>query len=398
VLDIIDFFKEGLEMKLTEGQEIQFQSFRQKFTYVKDLGTGGAGRTILVKDKITGVFFAIKKFIPKQTEYSEDLYKRFIDEIITLNNVSHTNIVRIYTYYLNEDLRVGYIQMEFIDGFSIEQIFEFVSLGFEEEDLPDKLFEQAISSFCYLEKQKILHRDIRTNNLLVDKSNNLKIIDFGFGKILNPSKEIAESVILNWPATAMPEEITGESPYYDKVTEIYFLGNLFSNLLDKDKSLNFSYKSIISKMIKIRREDRYNCFADIQMDLSSKLFKNIFTDEEKEIYADFANVFSKILVRFDSDYTVIGDLNLIINNLKKVLENNILEKNIQNNEHIVDCFLECDSYRYSISIEMKVSVFENFLRFISNATPFKQNLIISNISNRIKKTPIKMEASEDLPF
>jgi len=385
-------------MKLSEGQEIQFQSFNQKFTYVKDLGIGGTGRTILVKDKLTGAFFAIKKFTPKQKEYIEDLYQRFIDEIITLNNVSHRNIVRIYTYYIYEDLRVGYIQMEYIDGSSIEDVFEFVSLGFEEEDLPDKLFEQAISSFCYLEKQKILHRDIRVNNLLVDKSNNLKLIDFGFGKMLNPSKEFAESIILNWPATSMPEEIEKESPFYDKATEIYFLGNLFNKLLHKHKSIKFSYKSIINRMIKIKREDRYNCFADIQMDLSSKLFKNIFTEEEKETYADFVNVFSEILVCFNSDYIVIGDLNLVISNCNKVLENNILENYIQNNEHLVNCFIECDAYTYSSSIEMRVSIFENFLSFLCDATLFKQNLIINNISNRIKKTPNKIEMTEDLPF
>jgi serine/threonine-protein kinase len=62
-------------MKLVEGQEIQFQSFNQKFNYIKELGSGGTGRTILVKDKLTNVLFAIKKFTPISKEYQEDLYR-----------------------------------------------------------------------------------------------------------------------------------------------------------------------------------------------------------------------------------------------------------------------------------------------------------------------------------
>lgn len=73
---------------------------KKQFKYVKVLGEGGTGDTHLFLDYTTNMNFAIKKYSPKQLEYRDDFYNRFVEEIKILFNLSHPNIVRIYNYYL----------------------------------------------------------------------------------------------------------------------------------------------------------------------------------------------------------------------------------------------------------------------------------------------------------
>jgi serine/threonine-protein kinase len=288
--------------------------------------------------------------------------------------------------------------MEYIEGFDIDDAFNFSSIGLEDENLPDKMFEQAISAFCYLENKKILHRDIRASNLLVDKSSNLKLIDFGFGKMLEPSKDIAESIILNWPATQMPEEIiSSESSFYDKTTEIYFLGALFKQLLNSYDTVSFSYNSIINRMAKIRRKERYQNFTEIQNELSGKIFKNAFSSQEKDVYREFAQYLSDILIELNSEYVINYEVADVIRLCNELYEDNILEANIQNNNLLVRCFITEGAFMYDRSVHVPMEVYINFLKLLNDAPEFKQRLIINNIANRIRKTRIKT-IEDDLPF
>ena len=80
---------------MNNGEVITFDT-KKNFTYVKPLGDGGTGDTYLFKDETTDMLFAIKKYVPKDPQYIDDHYKRFVDEIKILFNISHPNIVRIY--------------------------------------------------------------------------------------------------------------------------------------------------------------------------------------------------------------------------------------------------------------------------------------------------------------
>lgn len=62
------------------------------------------------------MLFAFKKYVPKDFNYIDELYKRFVDEIKILFTISHPNIVRVYNYYLYPEIKHGYLQMEYIEG------------------------------------------------------------------------------------------------------------------------------------------------------------------------------------------------------------------------------------------------------------------------------------------
>lgn len=179
------------------------------FKYVRPLGLpGGTGETYLFKDETMNMFFAIKKYVPQDTEHIDDYYRRFIEEIKILLQISHPNIVRVYNYYLYPEFKTGYLQMEYVNGTSIDKFIP-NEWGKSWEDI----FIETITAFEYLEKNNILHRDVRPANILIDENGSVKIIDFGFGKKIDSMNQEGNSILLNWPATEMPDEVQQNGEY-----------------------------------------------------------------------------------------------------------------------------------------------------------------------------------------
>lgn len=377
--------------KIEEGKILKFEAMKS-LKYIKELGSGGTGNTHLFKDETTDMLFAIKKYepAPQNEDFKEELYDRFVDEIKILFKISHPNIVRIYDYYLYPNKKVGYLQMEYINGTAIDKYNPFPWDRSWEE-----IFIEVIKTFKYLEENNILHRDIRPENLLLDENFNLKLIDFGFGKIIN-NKDTREknSVVLNWPVTEMPEEIIKDKDY-DNKTEIYFVGKLFSHIF-KEKEVDFKYKSIIEKMIQYSSDKRYNSFEQIYQDISKGIFSEIdFSDYEKEIYRNFADVLYSHISVYIGPFELKTNIEQIINDLEDVVKENSLELFIQSNSKLINCFVS-GPYKYKINVNIKVEVVTKFYEFFIKLPREKQKNVLDNIHNRLNT--IKIELDDDLPF
>ena len=266
---------------LEPGNVIEFDR-KKYFKYVRQLGKGGTGTTYLFKDETTDMFFAIKKYTPIDIAHIDEDYIRFVDEIKILFRLSHPNIVRIYNYYLYPVSKVGYIQMEYIDGVPINQ-FQATLWGIDWGDI----FTELISAFEYLEANKILHRDVRPANILIDNNFNIKIIDFGFGKKIDTDEQSINSIVLNWPVSQKPEEIS--KTIYTHQTEIFFVGKLFENLLG-DELNQFRYRFILEKMTEIKPDQRYLSFHEVSEAISTGMLMDAsFSESEKEVYIAFAD-------------------------------------------------------------------------------------------------------------
>lgn len=132
------------------GDVVEFNQSKY-FKFIREIGSGGTGVANLFKDETTNTLFAIKKYQPigPNIEYREDFYHRFVEEIKILFNLSHPNIVRVYNYYLYPNYLLGYLQMEYIEGVSIDVYAKNNNI-----DL-NRLFRSAINSFECLEKNNI---------------------------------------------------------------------------------------------------------------------------------------------------------------------------------------------------------------------------------------------------
>lgn len=375
---------------MNTGDIVVFDA-KKNLRFIKKLGGGGTGDTHLFKDETTDMYFAIKKYMPKDQRYIDDHYRRFVDEIKILFTISHPNIVRIYNYYLYPHAKTGFLQMEYVDGISIDQYdpMPWDKKGWEE------VFTDVISAFEYLEKHNILHRDIRPANILIDKDGNVKIIDFGFGKQLNGTRNDDNSILLNWPATEMPNEVQLNQEY-DERTEIYFVGTLFRHLL-KDEIKDFRFQHIIEKMIKIHPDQRYFSFTDIMTDITSGVMSEIdFTETQKANYRSFADALCSHIHSFKNRYAPLNDIGQTLSKLAELIRNSSLEQFIQDNCQLIDCFV-AGGYTYTNRKDIKLQVITDFYSLVTSLPPAKRKLIFANIYTRLATIKIVVDDPE-LPF
>ena len=257
-----------------------------------------------------------------------------------------------------------------------------------------EIFIDVVSAFEYLEKNRILHRDIRPANFLVDDNGNVKIIDFGFGKNIDPGKTGGNSIVLNWPVTEMPAEIN-KSGEYNHQTEIYFVGMLFKKLLDENYR-SFKFINLLEKMIELEPENRIKSFEEVSNKISTHVISEInFTSKEKSVYQNMANELVDHIYRFHSGVKFVSDLEEIIKNLGRLIIENSLEEYIQANSKLIQCFIS-GGYKYSNSIEIKLNTVKEFYDLLLQLNQRKQKIIIDNLHNRFSRIPVDDE--EDLPF
>lgn len=373
---------------MIQGDNIAF-STNKNFEYIRELGSGGFATTVLVKDKTTDFFFAIKKFSPLNKSDIDSQFSRFVDEIKILFTLTHNNIVRIYNYYLFPQQKTGYLQMEYINGVSIDKYKPV-------DDIKswDEVFVETIQVFAYLESKQVLHRDIRPSNIMIDNANNVKVIDFGFGKRTSAKENFDNSILLNWPATIMPQEVV-EHLDYNRQTEIYFLGILFQNL---NKGDSFGYMDILSKMTRVKALERYSSFKEIQDALNKIAFDNVeFTHEEKRIYLDFVEAFCSHITAFTSTYISLRKYEKMISDLGMLVRCSKLETYIQDNAKLIRCFLDC-GVAYKNKLDIRAEVVMAFYNLILAKTPLERDVILDNIHVRFCTIPFKPIDSDDLPF
>ncbi len=249
--------------KKIEIKENSLITFNKKYSILNQIGFGSFGITYLCHEEKLNKNFVIKEFLCERLDESENkaFFEKFKDEINILFDLHHQNVVNIYDYYLNEEDKKAFYVMEYIDGGNIE---EYLSVN------PNKfndIFNQLINIFSYLENKKICHRDIRISNIMVNKYGELKLIDFGFVKNIKNSFSInAMTKLVRYPYS-IPEELNSKKPKYDNKTEIFFVGQLYKDLIERMKPNNFKYLKIVDKMTSYSKKDRFNSFKSIKSKL-----------------------------------------------------------------------------------------------------------------------------------
>ena len=359
------------------------------FKFLEEFGQGGTGRTILIKDEIIDESFVCKKYSPLNEENKVRYFQNFIDEIKLLHLLSHKNVVRVFNYYLYPEKTTGYILMEYVRGLKVS---EYIKLN--PERLSD-IFVQTIEGFMHLEENKILHRDIRPENILVSNDGIVKIIDFGFGKKIDFSSDFDNSISLNWRYKP-PADF--QSKIYDFKTEVYFIGKLFDEIIMELDLQNFEYSNIIKEMIEESYENRISSFFEIQrMIISGNSVGIEFSDEEKLVYIVFANSLSSIYTKIEGGAEYVTDIDSILMSLETVYRNSMLEEEVQNPAEIARCFVR-GAYYYNKSNSINVGWLNNFVKFLKLSSNDKKKIIINNLWQRIDTIKRYQDNTSNLPF
>jgi len=217
----------------------------EDITLIKPIGKGSFGQVFLTTKRGSQQQFATKK-IQKSVALQEKVKKYFNNEIFILRNVNHPNIIKLYE--IKQTLNNFYLVFENCNGGCLSTCLEKYKKNNDNkpftQEIAQHIIKQIVSGVQYLHNNKILHRDLKLDNILVqfeNKEENLlkckiKIIDFGFARYLN-DETLAQS-LLGSPINMSPQILMkmrkidhNQSFGYDQKADIWSLGTICYELL-----------------------------------------------------------------------------------------------------------------------------------------------------------------------
>ncbi|XP_062857952.1 serine/threonine-protein kinase Nek1 isoform X2 [Trichomycterus rosablanca] len=188
-----------------------------KYEKVRKIGEGSFGKAILVRSKEDGRQYVIKEIGISRMSNKERRESR--KEVAVLANMSHPNIVQYKASF--EESGCLYIVMDYCEGGDLfKKINNQNGVLFPEEQILD-WFVQICLALKHVHERKILHRDIKSQNIFLTKDGTVQLGDFGIARVLNSTVELARTCI-GTPYYLSPE-ICENKPYNNK-SDIWALG------------------------------------------------------------------------------------------------------------------------------------------------------------------------------
>ena len=199
------------------------KTIKNQYKVIEFLGRGGMAEVYKVEDTKRGVYLAMKVL---REDLAEDrvFLRRFQREAHNLAKLQHPNIVRFYG--LEQDGRLAFILMDYIDGTTLRgEIFD------ANKPLPKERIIEILMPVCkalhYAHQTGIVHCDVKTSNIMIDKHGKVYLADFGIARMADAAT--STMVGIGTPAYMAPELIRGENP--TPQTDIYALGIVLYEML-----------------------------------------------------------------------------------------------------------------------------------------------------------------------
>jgi len=169
---------------LTPGTELQ-----GRYRTIRQIGGGGQALIYLAEDTHLGVWRAIKELVPDPNATRQErqaAYDQFQREARILAGLNHPNLTRVWDHF-----RIGdnaYLVMDYIDGQTLEKIME-QAPGFLPEAAVLRWAGQLCDVLDYLHRQQppVIFRDLKPSNIMLDKDDQIKLIDFGIARFFDPA-------------------------------------------------------------------------------------------------------------------------------------------------------------------------------------------------------------------
>lgn len=205
------------------------------------IGGGGMANVYLAHDMILDRDVAVK-MLRLDFANDEEFIRRFRREAQSATSLAHPNIVNIYD--VGEENDLYYIVMEYVEGQTLKQYIQQNSPLQVEKTI--EIMNQLTSAITHAHQNHIVHRDIKPQNILVDRFSNVKITDFGIAMALSATSITQTNSVLGSVHYLSPEQARGGMA--NKKSDIYSLGIVMFELLTG--RLPFSGESAVSIALK----------------------------------------------------------------------------------------------------------------------------------------------------
>lgn len=192
-----------------------------RYEIIKEIGVGGMAKVYKAKDRLLDRYVAIK-ILKDQYAEDDEFSKKFNNEAQSAAKLSHINIVNVYD--IGKDMLNGkliqYIVMEYVEGETLKDLIDREKV-LENHDIIDYSTQiaQALKS---AHDSGIVHRDIKPQNILIDKYGLCKVTDFGIARVSSNATITYTSSILGTVHYISPEQAKGK--IVDLKSDLYSLG------------------------------------------------------------------------------------------------------------------------------------------------------------------------------
>ncbi|XP_048525310.1 serine/threonine-protein kinase MARK2 isoform X11 [Dendroctonus ponderosae] len=193
-----------------------------KYKLLKTIGKGNFAKVKLAKHVPTGKEVAIK--IIDKTQLTPGSLQKLFREVRIMKMLDHPNIVKLFQVIETE--KTLYLVMEYASG---GEVFDYLVLhGRMKEKEARAKFRQIVSAVQYCHQKRIIHRDLKAENLLLDSEMNIKIADFGFSNEFTPGNKL--DTFCGSPPYAAPELFQGKK-YDGPEVDVWSLGVILYTLV-----------------------------------------------------------------------------------------------------------------------------------------------------------------------
>ena len=242
-----------------------------------EIGRGGMGIVYRAKDKRLKRQVAIK-LLPPELAFRSEIKSRFLREAETAAQLSHPNIVPIYT--VDEQEQLVFFVMAYIHGDNLAKRLH--ERGVLTTDETRRILREVADALAYAHDRGVVHRDIKPDNILLDATSGRPMVtDFGIARAMDSSGDsrlTATGMAIGTPAYMSPEQAAGEREI-DGRSDLYSLGILgYQMLTGEPPFVAASTPAMLVKHISERPIPLEQRRSDVPTDLA----RSIMTLLEKE--------------------------------------------------------------------------------------------------------------------
>src|SRR5262249_49643050 len=262
--------------------------FDGRYRIIRKLGAGGMANVYLAEDQELGRSVAIK-ILDGRHAADNSFIERFRREAKNAAGLSHPNIVSIYDR--GEAEGTYYIAMEYLSGRSLKELM--VSRGPTPIKIAVEYTRQILAALGFAHRNRILHRDIKPHNVVVDPDGRLKVTDFGIARSGGTSQMTEVGSIIGTAQYLSPEQARGAP--VDQRSDVYSVGVVLYEMLtgkvpftgetpleiamkhlsevpvppsEKRPDVSEDLDSIVLRALAKDPEDRYQTAQEMDADLS----------------------------------------------------------------------------------------------------------------------------------
>ena len=268
---------------------------KDRFDFIEFLGKGGFASVYKVRRISLARTEALKVLLGKRSE-DPDFARRFQQEARVAASLEHPNIVHIYDF--GEAQGTFWYSMQFVDGPTITS--EMKSKGPLSEESAARLSIALLDALDYSHGHGVVHRDIKPDNLILDKRGHPYLMDFGIAKSADSMVETQSGFILGSPAYLSPEQLRGVT--LDGRTDVYSFGITLYEMLSGGRP--FDSADPTELLIQRLRQDPIPIIAkrpDISDELAAIVMKSL--ERERELRFSGAAEMRDALSAFLADRT-----------------------------------------------------------------------------------------------